>query len=389
MHIHEYQGKALLSEFYIPIAYGKVVFTKSEALDALSSFDLKRGVVVKAQIHAGGRGKAGGVKLVKDEESFRLAVDSLLGKALITSQTKPEGQLVHALYLEEACDIAKEYYLSMAIDRQNKRILVIASIEGGMDIEEVAEKHKDKILYIGIDPVMGYQGFHGRKLASFLKIPKAISLELASILKGMYEAFIHFDAELIEINPLVLTKDGRLLALDAKMSFDDNGLGRQERARGLVDENEMDPAELKAKKHDLNYVKLDGNIGCMVNGAGLAMATMDIIMHHGGVPANFLDVGGGASKDKVTEAFKIIMDDRNVRAVFVNIFGGIMRCDVIAEGIINAATELHLSVPLVVRLQGTNVNEGRHLLSKSGLHIIAEDDFDTAAHTAVNIARGH
>ncbi len=389
MNIHEYQGKGLLREFGVPTLEGRVAFSKEEATSALSHFDLAKGVVVKAQIHAGGRGKAGGVKIAKDKASFDSAVESILGRTLVTAQTKKEGQCVRALYIEDTCSIKHEYYLSLVLDRKNKGFMVIASAEGGVNIEEVAEKSPEKVLYMGIHPVVGYQPFHGRRLVTFLGVPKESQKELMNLLKSMYQAFTTLDAELIEINPLVLTTDHTWLALDAKMTFDDNGLARQKKVSFLFDENEVDPAELRAKEFDLNYIKLDGTIGCMVNGAGLAMATMDIITRHGASPANFLDVGGGATKEKVTEAFKIITDDQDVRAIFVNIFGGIMRCDIIAEGIIAAAKEINLKVPLVVRLQGTNVEKGRALLNESGLKIIAEDDFENAAATVVHVSKGN
>ncbi|MBX9977825.1 MAG: ADP-forming succinate--CoA ligase subunit beta [Alphaproteobacteria bacterium] len=389
MNIHEYQGKALLKEFGVPTLEGRVATTVEEATAVLTHFNLTKGVVVKAQIHAGGRGKAGGVKIAKDKQSFDAAVSSILGATLVTAQTTKDGQKVRTLYIEDTCAIKREYYLSLALDRKNKRFVVIASSEGGVNIEEVAEKSPEKVLYLGIDPVVGYQPFHGRRLVTFLDVPKESQVELMNLLQGLYKAFITLDAELIEINPLVLTHDHTWLALDAKMTFDDNGLPRQKRVSFLFDENEVDPAELRAKEFDLTYIKLDGTIGCMVNGAGLAMSTMDIITQHGAEPANFLDVGGGATKEKVTEAFKIIVDDKDVKAIFVNIFGGIMRCDVIAEGIIAAAKEINLKVPLVVRLQGTNVEQGRALLNQSGLKIIAEDDFEKAAATVVNVAKGH
>ena len=389
MHIHEYQGKALLKEFGVPVLAGCVVFSKDEARIALENFDLEEdGVVIKAQIHAGGRGKGGGVKIAKDEDAFHRYVDTILNHPLVTAQTKPEGQMVRALYLEETCAIAHEYYLSLVLDRQNKTITVIASSEGGMNIEEIAEKTPEKVLYMSIHPMVGYQPFHGRRLASFLKVEKEYQSALMDVLKNLYEAFTTLDAELIEINPLVFTREGKWLALDAKMTFDDNSLLRQKKVALLEDTHEVDPAELRAKQFDLNYVKLDGNIGCMVNGAGLAMATMDIIARHGGMPANFLDVGGGATKERVTEAFKIIVADPDVKAIFVNIFGGIMRCDIIAEGIIAAAKDLNLVLPLVVRLQGTHVERGRQLLQESGLAIMTQDDFDTAAMNVVSVGRG-
>lgn len=390
MHIHEYQGKALLKEFGVPVLGGRVVFSTQEAQDAVGDFDLEQdGVVIKAQIHAGGRGKGGGVKIAKDVTSFERYVEGILNNLLVTAQTKPEGQMVRSLYLEETCDIAKEYYLSLVLDRQNKTITAIASSEGGMNIEDIAEKNPEKVLSMSIHPMVGYQPFHGRRLASFLNVEKEHQGALMDLLKGLYQAFTTLDAELIEINPLVFTRDEKWIALDAKMTFDDNSLARQKRVALLEDTHEVDPAELRAKQFDLNYVKLDGNIGCMVNGAGLAMATMDIIARHGGMPANFLDVGGGATKERVAEAFKIIAADTEVKAIFVNIFGGIMRCDIIAEGIIDAAKDLNLSLPLVVRLQGTHVERGRQLLQESGLSITAEDDFDTAAMNVVSAGRGH
>jgi len=388
MHIHEYQGKALFKEYGIPTLEGKIAFSRQDALSAVKDFDLAKGVVVKAQIHAGGRGKAGGVKVTRDMQSFENAVDSILGKTLITPQTKKEGQLVRAIYLEDTCAIKQEYYLSMTLDRKNKRYMVIASEAGGMNIEEVAEKEPEKILYLGINPIIGLQPFHGRRLVNFLKVPPESYGELTQVLQGMYTLFTSLDAELIEINPIVLTEDHHWVALDAKITFDDNGLIRQKKVAFLFDENEVDPSELKAQQFDLSYIKLDGTIGCMVNGAGLAMATMDIVAQHGASPANFLDVGGGATQEKVTEAFKIIVADRDVKAIFVNIFGGIMRCDIIAQGIVAAANEINLSVPLVVRLQGTNVDQGRKILQESGLKITSEDDFDAAARAVVSLAKG-
>ena len=390
MNIHEYQGKALFKEFGIPTLSGRVVFSKEEAEKALSQIDMDKGVVVKAQIHAGGRGKAGGVVLAKDKQTYIQAVDRILMHKLTTPQTKKEGQLVRALYLEDTCaGIAHEFYLSMTLDRKNKQFMIIASRSGGMNIEEVAEEDPSKILYLPVNPVVGLQPFHGRRINKFLQIPSECISEMNRVIEGVFKAFTSLDCELIEINPLVLTTDNHILALDAKMSFDDNGLPRQKRVSSLFDEHEVDPSELKAKQFDLNYIKLDGTIGCMVNGAGLAMSTMDIIAQHGGSPANFLDVGGGATKERVTEAFKLIVSDKDVRAIFVNIFGGIMRCDVIAEGIVTAAKEINLNVPLVVRLQGTNVDQGREILRQSGLKITSEDDFEEAACTVVRVAGGH
>ena len=390
MNIHEYQGKALFKEFGIPTLSGRVVFSKEDAENAADDIDFTKGVVVKAQIHAGGRGKAGGVVLARDKKTYLEAVDRILMHTLTTPQTKKEGQLVRALYLEDTCaGIAKEFYFSMILDRQHKQYTMIASEAGGMNIEEVAAEDPSKILYLGINPIVGLQAFHMRRIHKFLKIPHECVAEMNQVVEGVYKAFTTLDCELIEINPLVLTSDNHILALDAKMSFDENGLARQKRVSCLFDKNEVDPSELRAKAFDLSYIKLDGSIGCMVNGAGLAMATMDIIANHGGAPANFLDVGGGATQERVTEAFKIIVSDKDVKAIFVNIFGGIMRCDIIAEGIIEAAREVNLAVPLVVRLQGTNVDQGREILAKSGLKITSEDDFESAARQVVHVAGGH
>lgn len=389
MHIHEYQGKALLKEFGVPVLKGCVAFSKDEVYQHLSHFNFEQdGIAIKAQIHAGGRWKAGGVQVVNDQASLDAMIDRILGKPLVTAQTKPGGQIVRTLYLEQTCTIQHEYYLSMALDRKNKGFTVIASAEGGVNIEDVAEKTPEKVLFMNMNPIVGYQAFHGRRLASFLKVPTDAQKSLMAILKSLYDAFTTLDAELIEINPLVLTDENTWIALDAKMTFDDNAMPRQKRVACLFDEYEVDASELRAQKFDLNYIKLDGTIGCMVNGAGLAMATMDIIQGCGASPANFLDVGGGATAERVTEAFKIITEDPDVRAIFVNIFGGIMRCDIIAEGIITAAHDLNLNVPVVVRLQGTNVERGRERLTKSGLNLYAEDDFARAARRVVELSRG-
>jgi succinyl-CoA synthetase beta subunit len=335
--------------------------------------------VVKAQIHAGGRGKAGGVKVVKSLDDVFARTEDMLGKVLVTHQTGPAGREVKRVYIEEGCDIARELYIGMLIDRATSRVTVMASTEGGMDIEEVAAHNPEKIKHIAIDPVEGLQPFHARKVAFGLGLSGKQVQSAIKFLTAMYQAFIDLDASIVEINPLVVTGAGELMALDAKMNFDDNALFRHRDVAALRDEAEEDPIELEAGKHELNYVKLDGNIGCMVNGAGLAMATMDIIKLYGGEPANFLDVGGGATRERVTTAFKLILSDPNVEGVLVNIFGGIMRCDVIAEGVIAAAREVALHVPLVVRLEGTNVDLGKKILAESGLKIVAADNLADAA----------
>ena len=335
--------------------------------------------VVKAQIHAGGRGKAGGVKVAKSVEEVREVATELLGKTLVTHQTGPQGREVQRLYIEEGCDIGDELYLSILVDRGTSRVTIIASSEGGMDIEEVAETNPEKILSLGIDPATGLQPHHIRRIAGVLGLSKDTAKQLPGFLGGLYRAFKELDASLLEINPLVVTGSGDLLALDAKMSFDDNALYRHPDVLALRDLAEEDPAEVRASEFELNYIKLDGNIGCMVNGAGLAMATMDIIQLQGGSPANFLDVGGSATAERVTEAFKIILSDENVKGILVNIFGGIMRCDIIAEGVVSAARSLGLDKPLVVRLEGTNVEEGKRIMVESGLDIIAADNLADAA----------
>jgi succinyl-CoA synthetase beta subunit len=339
--------------------------------------------VVKAQIHAGGRGKGGGVKLCRSPDEARAFAAGILGKPLVTHQTGPAGRLVRQVFVEKGCDIDRELYLAMVIDRAKGWPTLMASAEGGVEIEEVAARSPEKIFREAIDPVVGLQAFQARKLAFALGLPKKSVNKFAAFAAGLYKAFIECDGSLAEINPLVLTKEGDLVALDAKMGFDDNALFRHADIAELRDIHEEDPAEVEASKHDLSYVKLDGSIGCMVNGAGLAMATMDIIKLYGGEPATFLDVGGGATKERVTEAFKIILSDPNVKGVLVNIFGGIMRCDIIAEGIIEAARETNIAVPLVVRLEGTNVERGKKLLAQSGLAIIPADDLDDAAKKAV------
>ena len=378
MNIHEHQAKELLREYNIPTPKGKAVFSIDDAVSAAK--ELPGPVyVVKAQIHAGGRGKAGGVKVVKDIEAVKNAANGILGQTLVTHQTGSEGKLVQRLYIEDGCDIKSEFYFSMVIDRVTSRVSVIASTEGGMDIEKVADETPDKILSFNIDPTIGFQPFHSRLIANSLKLKETSFKQAGNFFNQLYKLFVENDASLLEINPLVLTSENSLIALDAKMSFDNNALYRHPKIMALRDETEEDPAEILASKHDLAYIKLDGTIGCLVNGAGLAMATMDIIKLKGSSPANFLDVGGSATKEKVKEAFKIILSDEAVEGILVNIFGGIMRCDIIAEGVVAAAKELSLSKPLVVRLAGTNVEEGKNILSQSGLKIIPADDLDDAA----------
>ena len=386
MNIHEYQAKEILRKYGVAVLKGKVATTPAEAEAAAK--ELGGGLcVVKAQIHAGGRGKAGGVKLAKDPQAARDIAASLLGKKLVTHQTGPEGKEVQKVFVEQGCDIAKEYYLGMVIDRATSRVTMMASSEGGVEIEEVAAHSPEKILREAIDPAVGFVDFQGRKLAYGLGLPKDSINKAVSFMRALYRAFVESDASLVEINPLVLTKSGDLIALDAKIGFDDNALFRHADIREMRDVTEENPKEVEASKFDLSYIALDGNIGCMVNGAGLAMATMDIIKHYGAEPANFLDVGGGATTEKVTEAFKIILSDKNVKGVLVNIFGGIMRCDVVATGVVEAAKQVKLSVPLVVRLEGTNVGLGKKILAESGLNIIPANDLADAAKRAVEAVR--
>ena len=386
MDIHEHQAKELLKEYNIPTPKGKAVFSVEEAL--IAAKELPGPVyVVKAQIHAGGRGKAGGVKVVKDLDTLKNAAETILGQKLITHQTSSEGKLVQRLYIEDGCDIDSEYYFSMVIDRVSSRISLIASTEGGMDIEKVAEENPEKILSFNIDPTIGFQPFHSRLIANSLNLTGTSFRQAGDFFSQLYKLFTENDASLLEINPLVLTSENNLIALDAKMSFDNNALYRHPKIMALRDETEEDPAEILASKYDLAYIKLDGTIGCLVNGAGLAMATMDIIKLKGSSPANFLDVGGSATKEKVTEAFKIILSDEAVEGILVNIFGGIMRCDIIAEGVVAAAKALSLTKPLVVRLAGTNVDEGKKILSDSGLKITPADDLDDAAVKIVNAVK--
>jgi succinyl-CoA synthetase beta subunit len=378
MNIHEYQAKALLGAYGAPVAQGHVAVTAEEA--ALAAKDLKTDVwVVKAQIHAGGRGKGGGIKLVKSVEELRGQAERMLGKPLITPQTGPKGRVVRQVYVVEDTTIARELYLSLLVDRDSGRVAFIASTEGGVDIEAVAAESPEKITTLTVDPASGLCPFHGRIIASALKLEGEQAKSCGALVAALYRLFLEKDASLIEINPLVVTKQGGLICLDAKMAFDDNALFRHPDIAALRDFDQEEPAEVEASRLGLSYVKLDGTIGCMVNGAGLAMATMDIIKLYGGEPANFLDVGGGAPKEKIAEAFKVILSDPHVQGVLVNIFGGIMRCDIIAEGIIAAAREIHIAVPLVVRLEGTNVARGKALLQDSGLAIIPADDLDDAA----------
>ena len=386
MDIHEHQAKELLRDYNIPTPNGKAVFSVEDAL--LAAKELPGPVyVVKAQIHAGGRGKAGGVKVVNDLEAVKNAAETILGQKLITPQTSSEGKLVQRLYIEDGCNIDSEYYFSMVVDRVSSRISLIASTEGGMDIEKVAEENPEKILSFNIDPTIGFQPFHSRLIANSLNLTGTSFKQAGDFFSQLYKLFTENDASLLEINPLVLTSENNLIALDAKMSFDNNALYRHPKIMALRDETEEDPAEILASKYDLAYIKLDGTIGCLVNGAGLAMATMDIIKLKGSSPANFLDVGGSATKEKVTEAFKIILSDEAVEGILVNIFGGIMRCDIIAEGVVAAAKALSLTKPLVVRLAGTNVDEGKKILSDSGLKITPADDLDDAAVKIVNAVK--
>ena len=382
MNIHEYQAKQVLGAYQVPVPRGHVAFTPDEAVKAAE--ELGGPVwVVKAQIHAGGRGKGGGVKVVKSLDEVREEATRMLGMTLVTHQTGPEGREVGRIYVEDGSDIARELYLSALVDRATSRISFIASTEGGMDIEEVAAQTPEKIMTIDVDPAGGISGHHGRQIAFALGLEGDQVKQANALIANLYRAFVEKDMSLLEINPLVVTGAGDLICLDAKVNFDSNALYRHNDIMELRDLAEEDPAEVKASEFDLSYIKLDGTIGCMVNGAGLAMATMDIIKLYGAEPANFLDVGGGATKEKVTEAFKIIMSDYNVEGILVNIFGGIMRCDVIAEGVVAAARETQLAVPLVVRLAGTNVELGQKILSESGLTIIPADDLDDAAEKIV------
>ncbi|KRG09986.1 ADP-forming succinate--CoA ligase subunit beta [Staphylococcus sp. NAM3COL9] len=368
MNIHEYQGKALFRTMGVAVPEGRVAFTADEAVEKAKELNSKV-YVVKAQIHAGGRGKAGGVKIAKSLSEVETYAKELLGKTLVTHQTGPEGKEIKRLYIEEGCDIQKEYYVGFVIDRATDSVTLMASEEGGTEIEEVAAESPEKIFKETIDPIVGLAPYQARRIAFNINIPKESINKAAKFLVSLYNVFIEKDCSIVEINPLVTTNDGNVLALDAKVNFDDNALFRHKDILELRDLEEEDPKEIEASKYDLSYIALDGDIGCMVNGAGLAMATMDTINHFGGNPANFLDVGGGATKEKVTEAFKIILGDDNVKGIFVNIFGGIMKCDIIAEGIVAAVKEVELTLPLVVRLEGTNVEKGKEILKDSGLAI--------------------
>jgi len=390
MKIHEYQGKELFKKYGIPVPFGVAALTVEDALAAIRTVQNETGkelVVVKAQIHAGGRGKGGGVKVCKSTADAEAAVKSIYGMNLVTHQTGPAGKKVQRLLIEQGLGIEHEYYLGMTLDRANSRITVMASTEGGMEIEEVAAKSPEKILKQQISPIVGWQPFQGRDLGFRLGLSGAHLKEFTKFVTKLARCYQEMDCSLLEINPLVTTADGRVLALDAKVNFDDNALFRHPELSDWRDLSEEDPAELEAKKYDLSYVNLDGNIGCMVNGAGLAMSTMDIIKHYGGEPANFLDVGGGATTERVTAAFKIITRDPNVKAIFVNIFGGIMKCDTIANGVVAAVKEVGLKVPLVVRLEGTNVELGKKIIEESGLNVIAASDMADGAKKAVELTK--
>ncbi len=387
MNIHEYEAKSLLAKYGVAVPRGGVAFTADEAVTVAKQLGGPVWVV-KAQIHAGGRGKGGGVKVVKSMDDVAAQSKAILGMTLVTHQTGPEGKLVKRLYIEEGCDIKRELYLSFLVDRATSRITVMASTEGGMEIEEVAASHPEKILKVAIDPATGMQAHHARSIAFGLGLEGKQVQSATKFMLAMYEAFTALDASIVEINPLVVTGAGEMIALDAKMNFDDNALYRHKDVEDMRDPDEEDASELEAAKWSLNYVKLDGEIGCMVNGAGLAMATMDIIKLYGSEPANFLDVGGGATKERVTAAFKIILGDKNVKGILVNIFGGIMRCDIIAEGVVAAAREVKLSVPLVVRLEGTNVDLGKKIMAESGLPIISADNLADAAEKVVKAVKG-
>jgi succinyl-CoA synthetase beta subunit len=389
MNIHEYQAKGLLKKFGVAVPEGHPAFSVPEAVEAAKSLEAagSKVFVVKAQIHAGGRGKAGGVKVVKSVEEVKEKAVALLGTTLITHQTGPEGKIVKRLYIEAGSNIKKEYYLSVVVDRATKSVVFMASTEGGVEIEEVAEKHPEKLISVKVDVASGIQGCHARKLGFALGFSGDKLKKFSKLIFSLYKAFNETDASQIEINPLVETAEGDIIALDAKINFDDNALHRHDDIKELRDLDEEEPLEIEASKYDLNYIKMDGQIGCMVNGAGLAMATMDIIQLYGSSPANFLDVGGGATREKVTAAFKIILSDDNVKGILVNIFGGIMRCDIIANGILEAAKEVNLSVPLVVRLEGTNVDLGKEILAKSGLAIIPANDLSDAAEKIVKAVK--
>ena len=397
MNIHEYQAKQLLKSYGAPVSDGRVVLRAEDAKTAAGELDGPLWVV-KAQIHAGGRGKGhfkepeagekGGVRLAKSVEEAETLAKQMLGKTLVTHQTGPAGKQVNRIYIEDGSDITRELYLALLVDRVSSRVSIVSSTEGGMDIEEVAASTPEKILSFSIDPATGYQAFHGRRVAFSLGLEGVQVKQMVALLGNLYKAFLEKDMEQLEINPLIVMTDGNLKVLDAKVGFDGNAMYRQPDVANLRDESEEDSKELEASKYDLNYIALDGEIGCMVNGAGLAMATMDIIKLYGAEPANFLDVGGGATKEKVTEAFKIITSDKNVKGILVNIFGGIMRCDIIAEGVIAAVKEVGLQVPLVVRLEGTNVELGKDIIKNSGLNVIAADNLSDGAEKIVKAVKG-
>ena len=386
MNIHEFQAKKILARYGVRIPKGKEAYSASEAVSAASEIGGEKWVV-KAQIHAGGRGKGGGVKVANSIKEVEKISNALLGMQLITHQTGPKGKKVNKIFIEEGINIVSELYIGIVLDRSNEKYVMMASTEGGTEIELVAEKTPEKIFKVQIDPFIGMQSYQARQLVFKLGFSKAVSNKAVVFILALAKAVEQTDAGLVEINPLVITYDDNVLALDAKMNFDDNALYRHKDIESLRDEDEEDPRELEAAKHDLNYISLDGNIGCMVNGAGLAMATMDIIKLEGGSPANFLDVGGGATKERVEQAFKIILSDEKVKAVLINIFGGIMRCDVLAEGVVAAAKNIDISIPLIVRLAGTNVDEGKYILNNSGLDIISADNLGDAAKKVVSSIR--
>ncbi len=386
MKIHEYQARELFVQFGIPCPKGFLAVTAEEAVNAAEQIS-EYPVVIKAQIHSGGRGKAGGVKLCKTKEDVKAFSTELIGKTLYTHQTGPEGKVVRKIFVTSGCAIAKEYYVSMTVDSANASIVMIASAEGGTEIEELSKNHPEKILQMRIDPTIGYKDYNGWEMAEKLGLSDDKAKAFVKIARGMYKLFVAKDCSLVEINPLVETKGGELVAIDAKVNFDDNALFRHPDIVELRDFNEEDPKEIEASKYDLNYVSLDGSVGCMVNGAGLAMATMDIIKTFGGEPANFLDVGGSATTERVKAAFEILLSDSNVKSILVNIFGGIMKCDVIAQGIIEAAKSMEICVPVVVRLDGTNADKGRELLGSSGLSLVPAETFAEAAQKAVELAR--
>jgi len=388
MNIHEYQAKAILRNFDVPVPEGHVVYNSNSARDWAKRLGGEGPWAVKAQIHAGGRGKGGGVKIAKSADEVKQFARDMFGMTLVTHQTGPEGKIVKRVLIEKGCNIADEFYLSLLVDRATDKVTFMASAEGGMDIEEVAASTPEKIFFETVDPTVGMTAFQARKIAFKLGFEIQQVKQAVPLFMNLYKTFVEADCSLLEINPLVLTAEGKLLCLDAKMNFDDNALFRHLRIRDLRDYDEEDPMEIEASQYDLSYIALDGNIGCLVNGAGLAMATMDIIKHSGGEPANFLDVGGGATIERVTEAVKIILSDDKVKGILVNIFGGIMKCDVIATGVIEAAKQVGVTVPLVVRLEGTNVEKGKQMLAESGLNIIAADGMADAAEKIVKAVNG-